>query len=109
MRLPWMRIGRWQSIVAIATYLAPCVVFDLFPHSGRPDFLYTGSIPRVSVWHFGWPLALFIYDHDVPSGIQVSPAAFLVPLAQIVVLLSAIGFVAVVRQMAGIVSRSKAT
>jgi hypothetical protein len=59
-----------------------CVVIDLFPRHGPPDFRYTGADPAHEVWNLGWPQALAIYDSQ--SGIHPGPALYVVVPAQAV-------------------------
>jgi hypothetical protein len=70
-----------KSLLLIALYLATCLVVDLWPQFGPPQFRYTGSDPEVFVWNFGWPLTTFIYDPR--SGIHVGPGLYLVVAAQL--------------------------
>jgi hypothetical protein len=53
-----------------------CVLADIFPRHGAPDFRYTGSDPSHHVWNLGWPMAIAIYDST--SGIHFDPFAFVV-------------------------------
>ena len=71
---------------AIAMFVLICLIVDLCPRYGRPDFRYTGSDPANAVWNIGWPVALFIYDAQ--CGWQIGPFAVLVLPFQFVVLLT---------------------
>jgi hypothetical protein len=87
---------RTQSKVILA-YVAACLVIDLFPQYGPPHFRYKGSDPATTVWNFGWPLTLAIYDPR--SGLHIGTiGCCLVPSAQLLVLLCATALAAVVRR-----------
>ena len=86
---------RTRTKVAVASYLLVCLTLDFFPRLGPPEFRYTGSDPTILVWNLGWPQALSIYDPR--SGLHVGPSVYLVPPAQLIILLAAMALVAVVR------------
>lgn len=67
-----------------------CIIADIFPRHGAPDFRYTGSDPAVDVWNLGWPLVLSIFDPR--SGIHVGPFFYVVIPFQIAVI-SLVGLV----------------
>ncbi len=86
---------RTRTKLLVAAYLLACLVLDVFPRFGPPQFRYTGSDPAVSVWNLGWPMALGI--HDARSGFHAGPSMYLVPPAQVFLLLLAFAIAAVVR------------
>jgi hypothetical protein len=96
---------RTRTKVAVASYVLACLLLDVLPRFGPPEFRYTGSDPTVPVWNLGWPLALTIYD--ARSGLHVGPDVYLVPLAQFLVLLAAMSLVAVVTWAAGMTGLSR--
>ena len=69
---------------AVGMYLFVCLVMDLLPRHGPPDFRYTGSDPAFAVWNIGWPLAQFIYDSR--TGLHTGPTAVPLMVLQTVVL-----------------------
>lgn len=66
-----------------AVFVILCVLHNVFPRFGPPQFRYTGSDPERSVWNFGWPLANAI--HDPQSGFHMGPGGLLLPLIEVVV------------------------
>jgi len=74
-------IRRPSPIRLVALFVAACLVADLFPWRGPPDFRYTGSDPTISVWNLGWPLATAIYDSR--NGFHVGPWAYIAGAAQL--------------------------
>ncbi len=95
---------RTRSKVVVASYVFACLVFDLFPRFGPPNFRYTGSDSTVPVWNLGWPHALAIYD--ARSGLHISPSVYFVPPAQLLGLVTAMALVTVLRWVAGIAGLS---
>lgn len=93
---------RTRTKVIGASYLLICLTLDFSPRFGPPAFRYTGSDPTVPVWNLGWPLALVIYDPR--NGLQVGPSVYLVPPAQLLILLGAMALVAVLRWAMGTAS-----
>ena len=73
--------SRWHWKSVVVAIVVVCLIVDLLPHHGAPDFRYTGSDPAHAVWDLGWPLALFIYDPR--SGLHVSPMACVMLLFQL--------------------------
>ena len=86
---------RAQTKAIAVAFVAVCLAIDLLPHSGHPEFRYTGSDPTTIVWNLGWPLALALYDPR--SGLHIGPFAYLVPPAQLLILVVAKVLVVVVR------------
>lgn len=84
----------WWTLGCVL-YLACCVVLDLFPRFGPPDFRYTGSDPAFHVWNLGWPLALAIYD--ARSGLHIGPFPAFVPVLQFFLLAIVAGIVFLLR------------
>lgn len=62
----------WKA--AALLFVLACLIVDLLPHHGAPDFRYTGSDPESAVWDLGWPFTLFIYDPR--NGLHVGPFAY---------------------------------
>jgi hypothetical protein len=62
---------RWLS-----GYVTVCLIVDLWPRIGAPDFRYTGSDPEWYVWNIGWPLALAIYH----PGLGFFPGPGIIPI-----------------------------
>lgn len=54
-----------------AVFAVLCLLHNVFPWFGPPQFRYTGSDPERSVWNFGWPLATAI--HDAQFGFHFAP------------------------------------
>ena len=88
-----------RTKTAVASYVVVCFALDFFPRFGPPEFRYTGSEPTFPVWNLGWPLALAIYD--VRSSLHVSPSVYLVPPAQLLVLLATVAFISIVKRAGG--------
>jgi hypothetical protein len=74
-------------VAAASLYFLACMVMDLLPRQGPPDFRYTGSDPAFAVWNLGWPSAQFIYD--ARTGLHTGPTA--VPLVALQVVSLAFG------------------
>lgn len=70
----------WRFIAL--TFVIACLVADLLPRHGAPDFRYTGSDPAHEVWNLGWPVALAIVDSQ--SGIHFGPFLYVVVPVQVV-------------------------
>lgn len=83
-----------QTNVMVVAFVAVCLAIDLLPRYGPPEFRYTGSDPTTMVWNLGWPLALAIYDPR--SGLHMGPCVYLVPPAQLLILVVARVLVAAV-------------
>lgn len=89
------RGGRvWKA--AVLVFVLACVAMNFFPHYGPPHFRYTGSDPAHEVWNLGWPLALFIYDPA--NGFHIGPSASIVLPAQLLILATIWGVVAIRRR-----------
>ena len=87
-------VRRLLSATTVGVYAFACLLMDLFPRHGPPDFRYTGSDPAIAVWNLGWPLAEFIYDPL--SGLHVGPTAVPVVILQVFVLVFCVCIVAFV-------------
>lgn len=86
------KIPRWVLI-----YIVVCMLINLFPNYGAPNFRYSGSDPAVNVWNFGWPFASLIYDFR--SGFHVGPGVVLIVLAQSLILGVLGAIITVVRKL----------
>ena len=92
-----MALMKRKLLFWLFIYILFCLLIDLFPNFGLPNFRYTGSNPTVHVWNFGWPLASFLYDPE--SGLHVSPVGVLVVIAQLFVLAVLTAIMAAIRKM----------
>jgi len=88
-----------RTWVVLFVIVLVCLVMDLVPRQGPPDFRYTGSDPERTVTNIGWPLGLFIYDGDVSPHWFGGPFAYIIPPVQMVVALVVSVVVEVVRRM----------
>lgn len=84
---------RWK--IAAVLFVVACLLLNLFPTFGRPQFRYTGSDPSKHVWNLGWPSATAIYDHQ--SGLHVGPMAYVLVPVQCVVLVVSVVAIRLVR------------
>ncbi|MCX5688530.1 MAG: hypothetical protein NTV94_01835 [Planctomycetota bacterium] len=70
--LPSAKRATWvRSKVIGAVFVVLCLLHNVLPWFGPPQFRYTGSDPERSVWNFGWPLATAI--HDAQFGFHFAP------------------------------------
>ena len=76
------RIVTVSFIVLAILYVVACIVLDLIPNYGPPNFRYTGSDPSQNVWNFGWPLVSMIYDPH--HGIQFGPLTAILVVLQVI-------------------------
>jgi len=68
----------WKRIAA--GFVIACVLMDLLPRHGAPEFRYTGPDPAHEVWNLGWPVTLTIYDPE--SGMHLGPVLYPVVAVQ---------------------------
>jgi hypothetical protein len=92
-----MALMKKKLLLWFLIYILFCLLIDLLPNFGSPNFRYTGSNPTVHVWNFGWPFASFLYDAE--SGLHVSPVGVLVVIVQLFVLAVLTAIMAVIRKM----------
>lgn len=96
---------RARTKIAVASYVAACLVMDLWPRFGPPEFRYTDSDLSVPVWNLGWPLALAVYD--TRSGLHVGPLVYLILPSQVLALLAAMALIVAVRWATGTTRSSR--